>query len=186
VASFVLPLELLKRQNWSRHQPIGLLARVKDDLYDVMRPQAGPPREAPLPGRPFVRCIRFSGKAPDRGADTFKMAIDILCAPEEGKHRRLSFLVDDNEDDADVHQHWEPAPPGRGFGLLEVYTGALPAVWCRWRGCAERAFRVIGWNRARRGQPDDLVKAAFCRAHVAKMQSARGLTPLGLCEGAIL
>jgi len=122
VARFVAPLDLLKRQNWSRHRQTGELSRVKKELAYHMRCQ-NPGLRSPLPGRPFVRCIRFSSVEPDVSADTFKMCIDLLCMPNLKAPMRLNFLRDDRPRDAEIHQTWEPAPQGGGFGLIEVFTG---------------------------------------------------------------
>jgi hypothetical protein len=166
VAAFALPLEWLKPQNWARHRHQGTLAKLKDQIADRMAVQH-PRRPSPLPGRPYVRCCRFSS-APriDRNADTFKMAIDVLCAPEPGKHRRLNFIRDDSEADADISQWWEPAPRGEGFGYIEVYTGApIAGRACHRKGCSTPAWRWYGWNAATPGKAPDMVRAPYCRAH---------------------
>lgn len=178
VVAIALPLSLLKRQNWSRHQPIGVLARLKDELYEEMCRQSGP-AETPLRTRAFVRCIRFSSVEADAGADTFKMAIDVLCVKAPGKHRRLGFLVDDKPRFVDARQHWEPAPPGGGFGLLELFDGHVTGrVPCRRPACTAAAVRWYGWNSNPPGEPPRLVKAPFCAEHARELKSNTAVTPL--------
>lgn len=132
VASFVLPLDCVQPQNRTRHGQAWMLARIKSEVRARMNAQHAPRRE-PLPGRPRVLCCRFSSVRPDRYSDGFKFAIDMLCvAPppltRDGKLRkhmptgRLGFLRDDSDAHADVVQWWEPAPPGRGCALVEVYA----------------------------------------------------------------
>lgn len=133
VAAFVLPLDLVRPQNRTRHSQAWALAKLKRSVAHTMGFQASR-REEPLPGRPMVRCCRFSSVEPDKYNDGFKAAIDVLCvAPppltRDGKlrkHRptgRLGFLVDDSPRHVDLHCWWEPAPPKSGFGLIEVWTG---------------------------------------------------------------
>lgn len=117
VARFVLPLELCPTTNFTRHGKPWALAKLKKQIGLLLFIQHRP-RKAPLPGRPFVRCIRFSSSAPDAYNDGFKAAIDRLCS---GKNA-LGFLRDDRPSDAEVWQGWEYAAPGRGFGLVEVYA----------------------------------------------------------------
>ncbi len=148
VASFVLPLDCAQPQNRTRHGQAWALERIKSKVKARMRQQQAP-RSEPLPGRPRVLCCRFSSVRPDRYADGFKAAIDVLCAApppltRDGKLRkhmptgRLGFLRDDSDAHADVVQWWEPAPPGRGFGLIEVWTEAHRKGW------VARRDRVLG------------------------------------------
>lgn len=115
VAHFVLPLSLIQSSNPSRRKQNWQHAKTKAALQVLMRSQFVP-RSEPLPGRPMVRCIRFSSFEPDRYADTFKVAVDRLVD--------LKLIEDDKPALCDLHQLWEYAPPKQGFGLIEVFTGA--------------------------------------------------------------
>jgi hypothetical protein len=124
VASWVLPIELLKPQNWARHRPVGVLAKLKDQLYRLMWAQQPYRPEAPLSGRPQVICTRFSSTEPDAYSNTFKAAVDLLCVPDSKRRKRgLGFIVDDKPQFLEEIQRWEPAPPGRGQGLIDLYDG---------------------------------------------------------------
>lgn len=126
VQRFVLPLDLCPPQNRTRQGQAWRLAKVKRDLLLVMLVQAGSRRAAPLPGRPFVRCVRFSAVEPDRFADWAKMPVDRLVQSKRTAKRSrdgLGYLVDDRPSCAEVVQSWEYAPKGAGFALIEVWTG---------------------------------------------------------------
>jgi hypothetical protein len=121
VQRFVLPLELVAPQNRTRHGKPWILGKLKEDVGLLMLRQAGFRKQSrALPGRPMVRCVRFSSVEPDKYNDGFKFAIDRLCWGPN----RLGYLRDDRPADADVHQLWEYAPPKQGFGLVEVFSGA--------------------------------------------------------------
>jgi len=133
VQRFVLPLELLRVQNATRGGINWVLALLKENVAAAMAAQCLP-RPAPLQGRPQVLCCRFSSVEPDRFADGFKVAVDMLCVPpppltRKGTPRRyvptlrLGFLVDDSPRHADVECWWEPAPPKAGLGVISIYTG---------------------------------------------------------------
>lgn len=123
VQRFAVPLELLPTSNSTRHQKPWLLAQMKERLGALMFAQSGGKRREILPGRPMVRCIRFSTVEPDKYSDGFKLAVDKLCVQKNG----LGFIRDDRPMDVDLHQAWEYAPKGKGFGLIEVWTGAEAA-----------------------------------------------------------
>jgi hypothetical protein len=116
VAQFALPLELIQPQNRTRHAQPWKLAKLKSQCKLVMVAQWGRRRSEPLPGRPMVRCIRFSSVEPDKYNDGFKIAVDRLV--------ELKFIADDAPSVCDLHQWWEYAPPKNGFGVVEVWTGA--------------------------------------------------------------
>jgi hypothetical protein len=123
VQRFALPLDLLPPTNNTRHGRVYVLAKIKERLGLLMWVQAKGGRKTPLDGRPFVRCVRFSAVEPDKYNDGFKFAIDKLCR----KKNALGYLRDDRPSDCEVVQSWEYAPPRRGFGLIEVWTGASVA-----------------------------------------------------------
>lgn len=122
VASFVLPLDLCKPQNAKRGAPGWLAKATRLKIAREMFAQ-GIPREAPLPGRPQVLCLRMSSNEPDRYSDWAKTAIDTLCAPNKRCKERLNIIKDDAPKFADVHCWWEPAKRGEGFVYIEVRTG---------------------------------------------------------------
>jgi hypothetical protein len=139
VQEFILPLRLLEAQNQKRKKTPAQYDRVIKEIHATMLRQVGfHARETPLPGRPQILCIRFSSKEPDPRADTFKQAIDRLpiykarnvSVVRSGvrkvkpmKNRHLGFIVDDTRKLAATHDWWEPAPPGKGFGYIRIYTG---------------------------------------------------------------
>lgn len=120
VRRFALPLALCPTTNSTRHAPKGQNARIKADITTVFKVQTkGQVRNAPLPGRPQILCIRFSSKEPDAYSDGFKMAIDRLMVGKD----RLGYLRDDRPSDCEIVQRWEKASPRKGFCILEIWTG---------------------------------------------------------------
>lgn len=118
---FALPLELCPTTNTTRHQPIWMLAKTKKNLFAVMLAQTRMIRNVPLPGRPMLRCVRFSSKEPDKYSDWMKMAIDRLLVGKE----RLGYFRDDSPEALQVEAWWEPSEVGCGSVILEIYTGAV-------------------------------------------------------------
>lgn len=124
----VVPLELCKRVNASDKEPAWAAGKRKRNLYTVMRTQHGRPRAEPLPGRPLVRCVRFSSVEPDQGAGWEKAVIDVLTMPwrtAKREHRGLGLIREDRRECVQRAIWWEYAPKGRGFVLCEVWTGAV-------------------------------------------------------------
>lgn len=122
VQRFAIPLRLCQPQNRTRLAQKWMLGKLKNELALVMRAQARR-RTAPLPGRPFVRCIRFSNVEPDKYSDWAKQAVDRLCAPTKRRKDGLCFLRDDRPSDVEIHQAWEYARRGEGFVVIDVFTG---------------------------------------------------------------
>lgn len=125
VARFVLPLELCKPQNRKRAPTKGAQfaeAKTRQNVFAQMRAQCSPP-ERPLPGRPQVLCVRFSSEEPDKYSDWAKVPVDCLCQANGRGHERLGVIVDDSPKRASIYQWWEKAKPGKGFVLIEVWTG---------------------------------------------------------------
>lgn len=123
VASFVLPLDVLRPQNRTRHAQPWAMAKVKKACFAIMLAQIGVvcgSGRKPLPGRPQVLCTRFSSVEPDAFSDGFKVAVDRLCPGPQG----LGIIADDRPACIDLRQWWEPAPRRKGFGLIRVFTGA--------------------------------------------------------------
>ena len=112
VQQFVLPLELLPTQNATRGKAGWAIAKLRKQVYTVMRSQVDDwlvGRDAPLPGRPFVRCVRFSASEPDRFNDGFKLAIDRLRPTRVHAGKTvpgLGLIVDDSPRCIDLHQWW--------------------------------------------------------------------------------
>lgn len=113
-----LPLTLLQPQNRTRQAQPWKMAKLKKECLALMRTQLPALPALPLPGRPQVLCTRFSSVEPDKYNDGFKIAVDRLVD--------LGVLIDDAPKFIDLHQHWEPAPPRCGFGIVEVWSGAQP------------------------------------------------------------
>lgn len=142
VHQWVLPLEVCPGINGQRHMHGWQMEKLKKACLGMMLAQQGGRRApTPLPGRPMARCVRRSSNRPDRDQAFSKIPIDRLCV---GRRRRpknvpadvwaemerqmgpadLGWLVDDKEKNLDLATWWEPAPPGKGCVLVELYTGA--------------------------------------------------------------
>lgn len=115
VARFALPLHLCPTTNATRGAPPWKLDQMKTALGNLMILQERRSR-APLPGRPQVIARRFSPHETDPHSDWAKMVIDRLVV---GKNK-LGYLRDDKGSEAEIHQVWEPAPPGKGCVIIEV------------------------------------------------------------------
>jgi len=134
VARFVLRLDQCKDPaNQRRHTDKAaawMLAKSKAEIYEWMSRQHAR-RAEPLSGRPMVRCIRFSAKSPDRLTQWSKVPVDRLLPPRtrtwKGERKvvpGLNFIQDDSPKFVHVVQFWEPAPVGKGFAVIECWSGA--------------------------------------------------------------
>ena len=123
VARFVLPLTLAPTLNAFAELPHYARKKIKTAAAGLMLAQVRFQRGPLLSGRPFVRAVRFSSVEVDRDSGWCKVAIDRLT----GKHGGLGYLEDDKPSKLDLHAWWEPAPPKRGFVLVELWTGASAA-----------------------------------------------------------
>lgn len=119
VVRFVLPLRLCPGTNAYAELERWQRDKLKEAALVTMRAQQYR-RPAPLPGRPMVRCVRFSVRAPDRESGWCKVPVDRLTT----KHGGLGFISDDRDEAIDLRVWWEPVAPGRGLVLVEVWTGA--------------------------------------------------------------
>jgi hypothetical protein len=145
---FVLPLDLCKTTNQllsmmqSRPRAGGARAfnparqakALEEKVYRMMWVQFPTPRAEPLQGRPMLRMVRFSSVEPDDGADGLKLARDLLRPPKPpklnprtgkvgGGRKGFGFIVDDAPRFIETVRWWERVPPGKGFGLLEIWSG---------------------------------------------------------------
>lgn len=121
IRKFVLPLSLCPTTNRTRHRPLGQNAKIKAQIYALMRAQARVLRwPSPLAGRPQVLCYRLSSVEPDRYSNWSKMAVDALCVPAGRRKDGLGLLRDDRPRDAEVWELWHPAPRGAGLVYIEV------------------------------------------------------------------
>jgi hypothetical protein len=131
VARFALPLEVCEPQNARRKAPGWAMAQKRDDILHLFALQlCGHLPTAPLTGRPIVQCIRFSSRAPDAFADSFKLAVDCLSPSRIRRHkgvprliRGIGLIADDRPEVCDVRQRWEYAARGTGFCLVELWSG---------------------------------------------------------------
>lgn len=131
VNRFALPLELCEPQNRRRAAPAWAMANKRESILQLLASQLHHQLpERPLPGRPIVQCIRFSARAPDAFADSFKLAIDCLCPRRIRKHKGIARLIpgvgliaDDRPEVCDVRQRWEYVPRGEGFSVIDVWSG---------------------------------------------------------------
>lgn len=128
VARFVLPLEFCKTSNARMRGGIALRmaeANTKHRCFEMMFVQGGGAwTEAPLSGRPMVRAVRFSSRETDVTSDWAKTPIDRLRVGKSG----LGYIVDDSPRYCEVVTWCEYAPPGKGFVLVEVWTGTEAEV----------------------------------------------------------
>lgn len=127
---FALPLRLCKPQNRKAFAEGWQFAATRKALLNMLALQLRGLPKSPLAGRPIVQCIRFSSKAPDAHADSFKQAIDCLCPRRFRKVKcaqrmipGLGVIANDDPDSCDVRQRWEYAPSRGGFCVIEIYTG---------------------------------------------------------------
>lgn len=114
VERFLLPLSLVQPQNRT-HGKTWMLGKMKSECLAVMRAQLVTRPTSPLRGRPQVLCVRFSTTEPDKYNDGFKVAVDRL--------KDFGIIADDSPRHIDLHQWWEKAPRGKGFGLVEIWSG---------------------------------------------------------------
>jgi len=151
VATFVLALDVVKPRNRVRKEAAWMAKADRDRLYQAMRGQMLLPinwranaLHTPLPGRPFVACIRYSSTEPDSTASWGKVAVDCL-QPGGIRHLKqtkrhpqynrmhtidrvirysgLGIIETDSPKHCDVVEWWEPARRGDGFNVIEVWTG---------------------------------------------------------------
>ena len=131
VKRFALPLELCEPQNRRRFAPVWAMANKREAILQMLATQLRHQLpERPLPGRPIVECVRFSSRAADAFADSFKLAIDCLCPRRIRKHKGVPRLIpgvgliaDDRPEICDVRQRWEYVKPGEGFCVISVWSG---------------------------------------------------------------
>lgn len=122
VATFVIPLDMCKRQD-ARLKNLGWkAAKDKRELTGYLRSQMRPRAEC-LTGRPYVLCVRFSSVEPDKYSDWAKLAVDCICAPNKRSPSRLNIIRDDAPKFAEIDQRWVEAKPGEGFCVVEIWTG---------------------------------------------------------------
>ncbi len=112
----VLPLSLCKTTNLTRHGSPRKLGILKRNCLVLMMSQLPSAPTSSLPGRPQVRCVRFSSRRPDRYSDWAKVPVDCLV--------KLGLIRDDDEESIDLFQWSEPGEAGNGCVLIEVRTGA--------------------------------------------------------------
>jgi hypothetical protein len=149
VQRFVLPLDLCKTTNallsmmQSRPRKDGQKAfsparqakALEEKVFRMMWVQCPQIRATPLSGRPQVRMVRFSSVEPDDGADGLKLARDLLRPAKspvfdprtrklKGGRKGFGFIVDDAPRFIETSRWWEKVPPGKGLGLLEIWSGA--------------------------------------------------------------
>lgn len=123
VQLFVVPLELSPTLNSFAEMETWRRKKLKEQATLLMRSQIGAQRSAPLTGRPLVCAIRFSSRECDRDSGWCKVPIDRLTPKNGG----LGFIEDDKPSKLDLRAWWEPVPAGKGFCLIEVWTGGKAA-----------------------------------------------------------
>jgi hypothetical protein len=131
VARFVLPLSLCRNRNaatvpgWQRAKD---RAAILSLLKAQLRTQAyWRTRALPLPGRPFLRAIRFSSVESDPSSDGAKVPIDCLCPSRKRAGKvieGLGLIAGDRGSQLERDEHYEPAPPGKGCLLIELWDGS--------------------------------------------------------------
>lgn len=127
----VLPLTYCKPSNNMKRTNRWKSAADLKRCYEKMLEQHGyQPRSKVLPGRPVVHCIRFASAPIDIRSDWAKDPLDCLIRESVQRlkngstrvRKGLGFLVDDRQACADIHAWWEPAPPRKGFCLIQVFA----------------------------------------------------------------
>ena len=129
VIRFVLPLGLCPTTNATRHAPRWVADRRMARTRNLMEAQSLAARwhrsKGPLPGRPQVRCIRFSNRRPDPLANWAKGPVDLLTS----KHDGLNLIQDDSALYCQPSEQWEPSGKrGVGCCLIEVWSNVLPYI----------------------------------------------------------
>lgn len=145
---FVLPLELVPTANIGiRHRPAWALAKERTSVMGAMAGQLlrqsetlgircaacsdgkaiRPMWPAPRTGRPMLRAIRFSSRQPDDTAAWWKTVGDCLLPPRVLLSGRrcagFNVLMADDPRHLETRAWGEYAAPGRGFALVEVWSG---------------------------------------------------------------
>jgi hypothetical protein len=143
---FVLPLELCKTTNallsmmqsrprkGSKFTPAAQSKALEERVFRMMFLQHPRIRVEPLAGRPMIRIVRFSSVESDEAADGMKLARDLLRMPKApvwspsrnrmvGGRKGFGFLVADAPRYVETARWWDYAPPGKGFSLLEIWSG---------------------------------------------------------------
>lgn len=129
VIRFVLPLEMARPLNRTRHAKAWQMDKHREVVLTTMRTQWlkwGGAVSIPLPGRPQMRAIRFSSVQPDSTAAWWKEAIDVLLLPRMRRGRRVDgvgVLVDDRPSKLETRAWWEKVRASEGFALIELWTG---------------------------------------------------------------
>ena len=119
VQLLVVPLELSPTLNSFAEMESWRRKKLKEQATLFMRSQVRAARSEPLGGRPLVCAIRFSSRECDRDSGWCKVPIDRLTPKNGG----LGFIEDDKPSKLDLRAWWAPAPAGKGFCLIEVWTG---------------------------------------------------------------
>jgi hypothetical protein len=126
VARYFLPLEDCQPQNAKRYAPSWAVTKARTIVLQRMRiqHQRGKFPSKTLPGRPYVRCVRLSSVEPDKYSDWAKVAVDCLCRDTKRATGRLGLIHDDAPKFAEIDQQWREAKPGKGYCVIEVWSGA--------------------------------------------------------------
>jgi len=149
VVRFVLPLDRCTPANANRHRPGWAMAKERSTVLALLSGQltqqldltgwtwcadgraVRPCRREPLPGRPMMRAIRFSSIEADDTAAWWKVPGDCLLVPRKRAGRTvpgLGLLRDDRPSALRTARWWEYAPRGKGFALIEIWTGSESEV----------------------------------------------------------
>lgn len=115
----VLPIDLCPLLNDLTRSHFGRKTQEGNRVFDMLLEQNRFDRGELVPGRPLVRCIRFSVNEPDEhDASWTKVPIDVLVDKGE-KH--MGLLLDDRKSAAEVRPWWEPAPRACQCVYLDVW-----------------------------------------------------------------
>lgn len=113
-ARFVLPLELCPRYNDLLRRHFGAKSTLGRKVITSLQSQGASP--VPLSGRPLVRFVRFSTRAPDRDSSWTKVPLDALV--------KTGMIADDNDNAINLRAWWEPATLKTQCVYLDIWTGA--------------------------------------------------------------
>lgn len=144
ISIFVFPLDELKPRDRVRKEKAWQAKSDREKVLRRMRLQfvRSESMVLPLPGRPIVRCIRYSSVEPDSTAGWGKVAVDCLqpsgvrTVTKTVKHPHghdvklsrkvpyegLGIIRNDRPAECEVVEWWEPAKRGDGFCVVEVWT----------------------------------------------------------------
>lgn len=123
----VLPIEFCPRMNELLRLHFGAASSLKEKTIKAIFQQNRCQQWAkPITGRPLVRFVRFTTKAPDDDSSWTKSPLDVLTTGiRGGGPHHLGVVEDDNREAIELRAWWEPSVPNMQFVYLDVSGGVL-------------------------------------------------------------